>query len=249
MRDRIVAGNWKMNLDLAQGIALVEELKSARLPENVTVVVAPSAPLLAGIEVGNGLMLSAQNVHEAASGAFTGEFSTSQLKSVGVSHAIVGHSERRAIFGEKDDTIAAKVRALLAADMSPIFCCGETLDERNSGTHFSVIEKQLTDGLFALPSDEFSRCIVAYEPVWAIGTGVTASSEQAQEMHAHIRSLISSKYGEPVGSGTTILYGGSCKPGNADELFACPDVDGGLIGGASLVAADFLSIIQSNSRA
>lgn len=237
-----------MNLNWEEAKLLLAELNDSEIPADVEVIIAPPAPYLSGLSVGDKLHLAAQNVHSEASGAYTGEFSAAQIKSLGLSYAIVGHSERRAMFGESDSVVASKVKALLSEGMSPIFCCGESLDERESEEYFDVIRRQVEVGLFELVAGEFANCIIAYEPVWAIGTGKTATTEQAQEMHAFIRSLVVDKFGEEVADNTSILYGGSCKPSNADELFACADVDGGLIGGASLKSEDFLAIIRANSR-
>lgn len=189
--------------------------------------------------------VGAQNVNDHDSGAYTGEISAEMLASMEVEYCIVGHSERRAYYGETDALIAKKVDQLLKNDIRPIVCCGEVLDEREAGKQFDVVKRQITDGLFHLDADSFRKIIIAYEPVWAIGTGKTATPEQAQEIHAFIRGLIADKYGKEVADDTSILYGGSCKPSNAKELFANPDVDGGLIGGASLKADDFVDIIMA----
>ena len=186
--------------------------------------------------------VGAQNVNDNEKGAYTGEVSAEMLESMDIPYCIVGHSERRAYYGETDATVARKVNQLLQHDIKPIVCCGEVLEEREAGKQFDVVKRQITDGLFHLTAEQFANIIIAYEPVWAIGTGKTATPEQAQEIHAYIRSLIAEKYGKEVADETSILYGGSCKPGNAKELFANPDVDGGLIGGASLKANDFIGI-------
>jgi len=193
----------------------------------------------------SGLQIAAQNVSEFEDGAYTGEVSASMLASIEIGYCIVGHSERRKYFGETNAQLATKVEKLLDHAIRPIFCIGELLEERNANNHFVVVKRQLEEGLFNLNKDEFSVVVIAYEPVWAIGTGVTATSAQAQEMHAFIRQQITEKYGQSVADQTTILYGGSCNAKNAAELFANPDVDGGLIGGASLVAEDFIKIVKS----
>jgi triosephosphate isomerase len=247
---KIVAGNWKMNKtfqdaeDLVSTIA--EELDG--VDTVCEVVLCPPFPYLemaSDYADESGLHIAAQNVSEHNQGAYTGEVSAEMLASIEIGFCIVGHSERRKYFGETNAQLALKVENLLEHAIKPIFCIGELLDERNSNTHFEVVKQQLSEGLFQLNEDEFSEVVVAYEPVWAIGTGVTATSAQAQEMHAYIRQLITEKYGKTVADNTTILYGGSCNAKNAKELFANPDVDGGLIGGASLVAEDFIKIVKS----
>lgn len=188
--------------------------------------------------------IGSQNIHQAESGAYTGEVSASQIISVGVEYVILGHSERRAYFGESDSLLAEKVNAALKHDLKPIFCIGETKEERESGKFFEIIKTQLTDGVFHLSKEEFAKVVLAYEPVWAIGTGLTASPEQAQEVHAFIRETIAKHYDEATAEATTILYGGSCNPSNAPTLFSQKDIDGGLIGGASLKSRDFLEIVK-----
>ena len=248
MAKKIVAGNWKMNMDYQEAVQLVEELKSkigSYNTEGVELIVSPPYPYLAGIsEVlkGSEINVSAQNVHQEASGAYTGEIAASMLASIGISYSIIGHSERRQYFGETHAQIAQKVSAALGKGVQPIYCCGEVKEERESGRHLEVVENQLEKEVFHLDALEFAKIVIAYEPVWAIGTGLTASPEQAQEIHAHIRNLVAKKYGDAVAQATSILYGGSCKPGNAKEIFSKADVDGGLIGGASLKADDFLQI-------
>ncbi len=251
MRTKIVAGNWKMNKSFEEAEDLLFEI--AELAENdpvtkATVVVCPSFPYLelAGdiLEEFN-IGIGAQNCYPEDSGAFTGEVSAAMLSSFNTNFCIVGHSERRSYFHEDHAFLARKVKALLKHDLIPIFCCGEVLQERESGKHFEVVEKQLQESIFDLSADDFSSIVIAYEPVWAIGTGLTASPEQAQEMHAFIRACIARKYDETLADDTTILYGGSCNASNAAELFRQPDVDGGLIGGASLKAADFWQICKS----
>lgn len=238
-----------MNNDLAQTEDLLTKIKSLRTEKSgVRVIVAPSFTNLwhafeslrdTSVEV------AAQNMNENESGAFTGEVSASMLTSVGVKSVILGHSERRAIYKETDDLLAKKVDAALKNEMEVIFCCGEELEERKSDNHFEVVRSQLEKGLFHISSEAWQKVVIAYEPVWAIGTGETASPEQAQEMHAFIRKTISDKFGEEIANDVSILYGGSVKPANAEEIFAKEDVDGGLIGGASLKAEDFLAIVEA----
>lgn len=250
-RKKIVAGNWKMNQNLFEGKQLVTDIlkRDNELPENVEVVIAPPFTQLelaaTQIKDATGFFLAAQNCHQEKSGAYTGEVSANMLKSVGVTYVILGHSERRQYFGENEALLAQKVNAVLAEDLKVIFCVGELLEVRDANTQNELVQSQIEGGLFHLTADQFKKIVVAYEPVWAIGTGRTATAAQAQEMHAFIRGVISNKYGADVADKTTILYGGSCKPSNAGELFACPDVDGGLIGGASLHADDFDGIIKA----
>ena len=224
---------------------LMEKLESTELDPNTLVIVCPPFPYLemtSDYSDDSYFMVGAQNVSDQESGAYTGEVSAAMLESMEIDYCIVGHSERRAYYGETDEIVARKVDQLLKHNLRPIVCCGEVLEERESNRQFDVVKKQITDGLFHLSADEFSNVVIAYEPVWAIGTGKTATPDQAQEMHAFIRNLIAEKYGDEVAENTSILYGGSCKPSNAKELFANKDVDGGLIGGASLKADDFLAI-------
>ena len=224
---------------------LMEKLESTELDPNTLVIVCPPFPYLemtSDYSDDSYFMVGAQNVSDQESGAYTGEVSAAMLESMEIDYCIVGHSERRAYYGETDEIVARKVDQLLKHNLRPIVCCGEVLEEREGNRQFDVVKKQITDGLFHLSADEFSNVVIAYEPVWAIGTGKTATPDQAQEMHAFIRNLIAEKYGDEVAGNTSILYGGSCKPGNAKELFANKDVDGGLIGGASLKADDFLAI-------
>ena len=251
MRKNIVAGNWKMNKTLDEGIQLAEEvdkLVAQGVPDNTEVIIAPPfihlAELSKRIDTKR-VHLSAQNCASEPSGAYTGEISAAMVKSTGADYVIIGHSERRQYYGETDAILKKKIELALENHLNPIFCCGEVLDQRNANRHFDVVKSQISDALFFLSEEEFSKIIIAYEPVWAIGTGVTASPEQAQEMHAYIRQLVTNRYGEQIAENTTILYGGSCKPSNAKELFSNKDVDGGLIGGASLKAGDFYAIIQS----
>ena len=253
MRRKIVAGNWKMNKNLQESIALAGEIKSSLEGTplcGVEVVVAPVFtniyPVAQELK-GTPVAVAAQNIYPKPNGAYTGEVSAPIAKSAGASKVILGHSERRQYFGETDEFLAEKVDAVLAEDMEVIFCIGEILAEREAGQHFEVVSRQIEKALFHLPASSWSRIILAYEPVWAIGTGLTATPEQAQEMHAHIRKVVEEKYGTPVAQEVSILYGGSCNAKNAASLFAQPDVDGGLIGGASLKAEDFKAIIQARA--
>lgn len=251
MRNKIAAGNWKMNgvKDEAMLLAstIINDTSINVLGANV-VLAAPFIYLEALVKLASNhknVKIAAQNCAAEVSGAFTGEVSAAMLSSIGVDAVIIGHSERRSIFNEDSVMLAKKVDLVIANNMQPIFCFGEKLEERNHFQHFNIIENQLWEGVFHLPEDDFLKCVLAYEPVWAIGTGVTASAEQAQEMHQFIRSLVAEKYSIETANVTSILYGGSCNEKNAKELFALSDVDGGLIGGASLKAASFLSIIKS----
>ncbi|AXP79377.1 Triosephosphate isomerase [Mariniflexile rhizosphaerae] len=248
MRQQIVAGNWKMNNDLAQTESLISALKTKSKTSNAEVMVAPTFtnlfPAFQALK-DTGIEVIAQNMHFAANGAYTGEISASMLKSVGVKTVILGHSERREYFGETDAILAKKVDAALANDLRTIFCFGEVLADRKSGNHENVVESQIKNALFHLESSAFKNIVLAYEPVWAIGTGETASPEQAQDMHAFIRKTLSNKYGVAVANSVSILYGGSVKPNNAQEIFSKPDVDGGLIGGAALNADDFFAIVNA----
>ncbi len=241
-----------MNLNLFEGKQLVADVlqKSLSLAENTEVVIAPPFTQLelaaTQLKDTQGYLLGAQNCHQEASGAYTGEVSAAMLKSVGVTYVILGHSERRQYFGEDEALLAKKVNAALANDLKVIFCVGEPLEVRDANGQNELVHQQIVGGLFHLDTAQFKNIVIAYEPVWAIGTGRTASADQAQEMHAYIRSVVAEKYGAETADDTSILYGGSCKPSNAAELFACPDVDGGLIGGAALVAADFAGIIEAS---
>jgi triosephosphate isomerase (TIM) len=252
MRKKIVAGNWKMNPLPAQAAVLLESLvllKSKSVSSEVLLVVCPPTlyiqSALRHLVGSDGIAVGAQNCYFEKSGAYTGEVSAAMLSALNVPYCIVGHSERRAIFGESDQWVNLKTKALLSEGVSPIVCCGELLEERESDKQFEVVAAQLKGALKDLTAFEMKQVIIAYEPVWAIGTGKTASSIQAQEMHAFIRNELSSVFGVQSARETSILYGGSCKPDNARELFACADVDGGLIGGASLNAADFMAIANS----
>ena len=249
MRKKIVAGNWKMHKNSEQTEDLLNEL-IAKIPTDTKaqIIVAPTFINLASavdhLEF-TSIDVAAQNVHQAESGAFTGEISADMLKSVGVNIVILGHSERRAIFNETDALIANKVNTALKHDMTVIFCFGEELKDRQSENHFNVVENQLRDGLFHIESKDWESIVLAYEPVWAIGTGETASPDQAQEMHRFIRETVRHTFGSTIAEDVSILYGGSVKPDNAKEIFSKPDVDGGLIGGAALKAADFAAIVSS----
>ncbi|OEK08771.1 triose-phosphate isomerase [Flavivirga aquatica] len=248
MRKQIVAGNWKMNNDLSQTESLLEALKSKERTTEAEVMVAPTFTNL--LQANQALKSSyievvAQNMHFAENGAYTGEISSSMLKSVGVKTVILGHSERRAYFNETDELLAKKVDAALANEIRVIFCFGEELTDRKAGNEEAVVESQIKNALFHLEASAFNNIVLAYEPVWAIGTGETASPEQAQDMHAFIRKTLSGKYGNDVADNVSILYGGSVKPANAQEIFSKPDVDGGLIGGAALKADDFFAIVNA----
>jgi triosephosphate isomerase len=248
MRQKIVAGNWKMNTLLHEGLELARavEASAEEKTSDALMIIAPPFTHLAKVsEVISEVKLAAQNCSTEESGAFTGEISPDMLKSSGVEYVIIGHSERRSFYHEDNEILNKKVQLVLSKGLSPIFCCGELLEEREAGKLFDVIREQLTVGLKGLSSADMKNVIVAYEPVWAIGTGVTASPAQAQEMHKFIRDLLAELFDSAVADGTSLLYGGSCKPSNAAELFANPDVDGGLIGGASLNADDFISIVNA----
>jgi triosephosphate isomerase len=248
MRKKIVAGNWKMNTTLSEGIELARQVNSLveNNPSDVTVVVAPPFIHLAEIrKLLTNVYLAAQNCASESRGAFTGEVSVEMIKSTGAQYVIIGHSERRSYFKEDNDTLFKKTKLAIDQELIPIFCCGEQLSEREAGKYFSTVKDQLDETIFKFDERQFRKIVIAYEPVWAIGTGVNATPQQAQEMHKFIRELITKKFNESLAEDTTILYGGSCKPSNAKELFDNPDVDGGLIGGASLQAGDFMAIIQS----
>jgi triosephosphate isomerase (TIM) len=252
MRKKIAAGNWKMNKTFEEGQILLSEVvnmvKDEVVNPNVQVVLCVPFPYLSTFSklINTPIVsLGAQNCHPKASGAYTGEVSVSMLSSVGVKFVVIGHSERRQYFNESDEFIAQKVNTILEGGLTPIFCCGETLEQRNEGIHFDFVAGQLTNSLFHLSAEDLMKTVIAYEPIWAIGTGVTASSAQAQEMHAHLRNHLASKYGTEVAAEVSILYGGSVSEKNAEELFACPDVDGGLVGGASLKSREFTNIAKS----
>ncbi|MGJ8684546.1 MAG: triose-phosphate isomerase [Nonlabens sp.] len=249
MRKNIVAGNWKMNCDLPMTQDLIGELRKAlKADYNCELMIAPSHPCLYpafNSTLDTPIEVVAQNVSEQEKGAFTGEVSIDMLQSVGVKTVIIGHSERRDTYGETDELLAAKTKAAVEKGMRVIFCCGEHLEQRKAGNHVSTVTSQIEKGLFQLSASQMEQIVIAYEPVWAIGTGETASPEQAQDMHAEIRSFVQAKYGDMTANHTSILYGGSVKPANAAEIFAKPDVDGGLVGGASLDAASFLAIADA----
>ena len=250
MRNNIVAGNWKMNNDATQTTALINDLNKAleEVSVNCRVLISPTSINLTSavaLTQDSVIEVSAQNMHQAKSGAFTGEISADMLKDVGVNTVILGHSERRTYFGEDDKILTEKVASALENNLEVIFCFGESLQDRKSGNHFNVVESQLKNAVLSLNASSWEHIILAYEPVWAIGTGETASPEQAQEMHAFIRGLLVNTYGTSVAKNVSILYGGSVKPTNAKEIFSKEDVDGGLIGGASLKASDFTGIITA----
>lgn len=246
MRKKIVAGNWKMNTTPAEGVELLKGVAALKgeVCSCVNFIVAPPFTHLSEIVKtarGTGIAVSAQNCASEASGAYTGEVSAKMIASLGVEYVILGHSERREYYGENSQILNKKMAQAYANNLSPIYCVGEKLEERESGKYFDVIKAQIEEVVFNLTDEQFAKLIIAYEPVWAIGTGKTATADQAQEIHAFIRKVLKSKFGVAADN-TVILYGGSCKPGNAPEIFAKEDVDGGLIGGAALVAADFIAI-------
>lgn len=251
MRKKIVAGNWKMNLDYNEGLSLFSEVinmvKDELKGDQQAIICSPFIHLHSLTQLAKGyakIAVGAQNCHQAESGAFTGEISAKMIHSVGAPYVILGHSERRQYFGETNDLLAEKTNTALRNQLTPIFCIGETLQERESERYFEVIKKQLAEGVFHLNETDFSRLIIAYEPIWAIGTGLTASPQQAQEIHAFIRKEIAGQYNQAIADETSILYGGSCNPKNAAELFGQADIDGGLIGGASLKSRDFTDILK-----
>ena len=250
MRKNIVAGNWKMNKTLQEGIALAKELNETLANEkpNCDVIIctpfihlASVTPLVDAAKIGVG----AENCADKESGAYTGEVSAAMVASTGAKYVILGHSERRAYYGETVAILEEKVKLALANGLTPIFCIGEVLEEREAGKHFEVVDAQIKESLFDLSAEDFGKIVLAYEPVWAIGTGKTASAEQAEEIHAHIRATLAAKYGNTVADDCTILYGGSANAGNAKELFSKPNVDGGLIGGASLAVDKFMPIVEA----
>ncbi len=249
MRKNVVAGNWKMNKDLQEGVSFAKELEQALAGKSLKCDVVIGTPFIhlasvaAAIDT-NKIGVSAQNCANKVSGAYTGEVSAAMIASTGAAYVILGHSERRTYYGETDALLKEKVVLALENKLTPIFCIGETKEERESNKHFDVVKKQIVDALFDLSAEDFAKNILAYEPVWAIGTGLTATSDQAQEMHAFIRKTLAEKYGQEVADNTTILYGGSCNKNNAKELFSCPDIDGGLIGGASLKVEEFVPVIE-----
>ena len=252
MRQKIVAGNWKMNNTISEGLKLTSEIVNMvndEVIDDVKVILAPPFIHLTQvrelIKGADKIHLSAQNCNENSAGAYTGEISATMLSSIGAEYVVLGHSERREYFSETNQQLAKKVDIVLENELIPIFCCGESLEIRESGDYVNFVCEQIEESLFHLSANQFSKVVIAYEPIWAIGTGKTASSDQAQEMHAALRKYVANKYGEQIANDLSILYGGSCKPSNAQELFACEDVDGGLIGGASLKSRDFTDIIKS----
>jgi triosephosphate isomerase (TIM) len=251
MRKQIAAANWKMNLTYQQGEALLDAIldEEIALDDHRRVVIAVPFPylIMAQSELSDRphYFAAAQNCSDKPSGAFTGEVSAEMLRSIGLSYCVLGHSERREYFFETNQALVQKINLCLERDITPIFCCGEPLAIREAGTQDHFVQTQLEESLFSFPADKVREIVIAYEPIWAIGTGKTATTAQAQEMHAFIRSSLAAKYGKATAEDVSILYGGSVKAGNAKELFDCPDVDGGLVGGASLVAADFIQIIRS----
>ena len=251
MRKQIAAANWKMNLSQSEADTLLNELLQTEhhLSAHQEAIFAVPAiyihQALSKLAGKQNVYVAAQNCHQKSNGAYTGEISAPMFASVGVKHIVLGHSERREYFAESDALLAEKVNAVLAIDSTPIFCCGEPLDIREAGTQNSFVEAQLKNSLFHLSAEQIVKVVIAYEPIWAIGTGKTASSEQAQEIHAYIRSVFAAKYGQNIADQISILYGGSVKAANAKELFSQPDVDGGLVGGASLIATEFAAIINA----
>ncbi len=250
MRKNIVAGNWKMNTTLPEGLALAKGLNTALKGKTVHCDVIVGVPFthLASIVSAIDTMkigVAAENCADKEKGAFTGEVSAAMIASTGAKYVILGHSERRAYYHETPEILKEKVKLALANNLTPIFCIGEVLEEREAGKHFEVVDAQIRESLFDFSAEDFGKLVLAYEPVWAIGTGKTATAAQAQEIHAHIRPTITQQYGQEVADSTSILYGGSCNAGNAKELFANPDVDGGLIGGASLEVEKFMPIIEA----
>lgn len=248
MRKQIAAGNWKMNLSFEEGQNLLQALKSSDRPSDVTTILGVPAPYLKSLQDScddDSLCIAAQNIHHELKGAYTGETSINMVKSIGVKYVIIGHSERREYQKESNELLKTKVDLALEHGLSPIFCCGESLEIRKSGLQNDYVSNQLKESLFHLSAADFAKLVIAYEPIWAIGTGETASPQQAQEMHHALRSFIADTYGQDVANGISILYGGSVKPANAKEIFGQTDVDGGLVGGASLKAEDFTQIIHS----
>ncbi|HIT81376.1 MAG TPA: triose-phosphate isomerase [Candidatus Caccoplasma merdavium] len=250
MRKNIVAGNWKMNKTLQEGLTLAKGIEAALAGKKVNCDVIIGTPFIHLASVAQAIDtakigVAAENCADKASGAYTGEVSAAMVASTGAKYVILGHSERRAYYHETPEILKEKVLLALANNLTPIFCIGEVLEEREAGKHFDVVKDQIEGSLFNLPAEEFGKIILAYEPVWAIGTGKTATAAQAQEMHAFIRQTLAGKYGKEVAENCSILYGGSCKPSNAKELFANPDVDGGLIGGAALEVESFMGIIEA----
>jgi triosephosphate isomerase len=248
-RTKIIAGNWKMNKNLPEAVSLVKDILKGANNGNATIILFPPFPLIPSVtdllKNRTGYFVGAQNCSEHSSGAYTGEVSSEMISSVGCKYVLVGHSERRQYFNEQSSALTGKIKQLLASGLKPVFCIGEKLEERKNNFHFDVVKKQLTEVLSHFSIENMSQIILAYEPVWAIGTGETATPVQAQEMHTFIRKCIAEMFGNDAASTISILYGGSCNAQNARELFSCPDIDGGLIGGASLKAEDFCKIIAS----
>lgn len=251
MRKQIAAANWKMNLSFQQGEKLLDDILEANIvlaPHQKAIFAVPHPYLLmtrSEVDNAKNYYVAAQNCYHKKSGAYTGEVSAEMLHSIGVSYCVIGHSERREYFNESNAVLAEKLNLCLENFITPIFCCGEPLAIREAGTQNDFVAAQLKESLFHLSADKIKDIIIAYEPIWAIGTGKTATTEQAQEIHAYLRSVLAKQYGENIANQISILYGGSVKANNAKELFSCPDVDGGLVGGASLVAADFIEIIKA----
>ena len=248
MRKNIVAGNWKMNTSIQEGVILAENVNSLIQDKNCEVIIAPPLTHLSEVQKvvdANKISVAAQNCAKTSNGAYTGEVSAEMLKNMELKYVILGHSERREYFKESNQDIKDKVNIAIENNLIPIFCCGEDLTQRERNNYFNVIEKQIKESLFDLSVKDFSKIIIAYEPIWAIGTGKTASAEQAQEIHSFIRTIVASKYSSEIAENLSILYGGSCKPTNAKELFSKKDIDGGLIGGAALKAEDFMGIINA----
>ena len=248
MRTKMVAGNWKMNKNLQEGIELIEELKAqVKEPKCAVVIATPFIHLAKAAELlkGSPIAVAAENCADKEKGAFTGEVSAAMVASTGATYCILGHSERRQYYNETPEILKEKVQLALANNLKPIFCIGEVKEEREANCQNEVVKSQLDGSVFDLSAEDFGKITLAYEPVWAIGTGLTATPDQAEQMHAYIRSLVAEKYGKQVAEDTTILYGGSCNEKNAEELFSKPDVDGGLIGGASLIAEKFVAIINA----
>ena len=251
MRKQIAAANWKMNKTLEDGKELLKEIltEAPELSNHQEVLFAVPFPFLIPskeiISSRKNTFVAAQNCHHKSSGAYTGEVAVDMLDSIGIRHCIIGHSERREYFSETNQMLAEKVNLCLAKSITPVFCCGEPLSVRESGNQNVFVQDQLTESLFHLDNAAIQKVVIAYEPIWAIGTGKTATSEQAQEMHAHLRNVLATKYGKNISDNISILYGGSVKGANAKEIFSQPDVDGGLVGGASLVAKEFIQIIQA----
>jgi triosephosphate isomerase len=253
MRKKIVAGNWKMNTTYQEGIGLYREIENhlVDIDDSVELIIAPPfthISAIAKLARDSQISIAAQNCAADVGGAYTGEISVGMIVSAGASHVIIGHSERRKIYGESNTVIKKKIDLALESQLTPIFCCGESLEDRKDGNHFNVVSNQIEQSLFHLGKNELGKVIVAYEPVWAIGTGETATPEEAQEMHGYIRNWIVEKYGDERATELCLLYGGSCNPANAESLFLQPDVDGGLIGGASLNYSDFIDIAKAFSK-